>query len=662
MTEPVHTGFLKWPYAVNYGKETKVSGDVLIIGSGMAGCFAAISAAKKGAKVIAVDKASIKISGSGGTGVDHWHFACTNPCCTVPPDEMIEVVKTYPFGVSGETGLGPTCYVTCVEGYDALLDLEKAGATIRDTNNEFAGAEFRDDKTKLMFAFDYDGKHTLRIPGSHYKGVLAREMKRLGVKFYEHIMVTSLLTEGGKTGARVIGACGVNVRTGEFYIFKTKATVLATMHPYGIWTYSTERYGLYFGDPNTGSGYALAWNAGAEFMMMEASVPARAISSWAPSFGAGAAFATWYACTLVDANGKEIPWINRDGEILKTVSQRYHASPGQKFFLYTAPHLNMPYKYRAPSLILDLGERILNGEYELPLYADLPGMPEHERRAIWGLMVGNEGLTRYLVYKNYSMAGFDPDKDMLEVESLPQEAMLSKQPAPPRLGPSVRDLGFVGGFGGLVTDWNLKTSLEGLYAAGSILAGGADYSASCCSGRYAGRKAAEYSQQAPEPVVDRVQLDKEKERVYAPVRRKTGIEWKELQFQLNRITQDYCPEYKNERMLKLGLDWIDDIKGNEVETVLARNPHELQRCLECVERITTGEIVMQSSLLRKASSAPLGFKRLDYPEVDPPEWQKYITVKLEEGGIKSGELPLNYWLLPPNAPTYRENYEQHCGL
>jgi heterodisulfide reductase subunit A-like polyferredoxin len=99
---------IKWPYPVHYGKETEVSGDVLIIGSGMAGCFAAISAAKKGAKVIAVDKASIKISGSGGMGVDHWHFACTNPNCTVPPDEMIEIMKVYPYGVSGETGLGPT--------------------------------------------------------------------------------------------------------------------------------------------------------------------------------------------------------------------------------------------------------------------------------------------------------------------------------------------------------------------------------------------------------------------------------------------------------------------------------------------------------------------------------------------------------------------------
>jgi succinate dehydrogenase/fumarate reductase flavoprotein subunit len=574
---------------------------------------------------------------------------------------MIETLKKYPYGVSGETGLGPTSYVTCTEGYDAMLDLEKAGASIRDDKDEFVGAEFRDDETKLMFAYDYDGRHTLRIPGANYKKILAKEMKRLGVEFCEHVMITRLLTEGGKTGNKVIGACGINVLTGEFLVFKSKATVLTTMVPEGIWSYSTERAGLLNADLNVGSGYAIAWEAGAEFTMMEATTPVRP-AAWAPFFGSGGAFATWYACTIVDANGKEIPWIDRDGNILKDVSSRYHTSPGQKFFLWTSPHFMMPYEYRAPSMILDLGERIMRGEYELPLYADLPSMPPHERKAIWGLMVGNEGLTRTLVYKNYCAAGFDPDKDMLEMESVPPEVMMSGGPRKPMLGPSLRGLGFVGGYGGLVTDWDFRTSLEGLYGAGSLLAGGADYSASICSGRFAGRKAAEYALQAPESLIERSQVDKEKERVYAPVMRNTGIEWNELQFQLNRVMQEYCPECKNEKMLKLGLNWISEIKGNEANTVLARNPHELQRFLECMERIITGEIVMQSSLIRKASSPALGYIRLDYPEVDPPEWQKYLTIRQDGDGIKTGELPFNFWLLPPNAPTYRENYEKHCGL
>jgi hypothetical protein len=48
--------------------------------------------------------------------------------------------------------------------------------------------------------------------------------------------------------------------------------------------------------------------------------------------------------------------------------------------------------------------------------------------------------------------------------------------------------------------------------------------------------------------------------------------------------------------------------------------------------------------------------------MDPPEFKKYMTIRKDNGGVKIGELPLNYWLLAPNAPTYEENYRKHCEL
>jgi len=313
-------------------------------------------------------------------------------------------------------------------------------------------------------------------------------------------------------------------------------------------------------------------------------------------------------------------------------------------------------------MILDLGERILKGEFVPPFYADLPGMPAHERRVIWGLMVGSEGRSRYPVYLNYSLAGFDPDKDMLEVNWLPPEATMVQMPAKASLGAQERWFGFVGGFGGLVFDWDFKTSLDGLYAAGNVLAGGGSYSASACSGRYAGRKAAAYALQSTVAAIKRNQVEKEKERVYAPVRRKNGVGWKELFIGTNKVLKEYCPTYKNENMLKLGLRWLKEIRENEAAVACARNPHDLHRMLESFRLITTAEMIMHASLARKASSRGLDFNRLDYPDVDPPDWQKYVTIKQDRGEVKVGDLPLNYWLLPPNAPTYRENYDKHCGL
>ena len=126
--------------------------------------------------------------------------------------------------------------------------------------------------------------------------------------------------------------------------------------------------------------------------------------------------------------------------------------------------------------------------------------------------------------------------------------------------------------------------------------------------------------------------------------------------------QDYCGEYKNEEILKTGLMWLDSIKKSEAANAWARNPHELMRILECQSRITVGEIVMHASLARKASSKPLDFNRMDCPETDPPGWNKFITTRLDKGVVKTGELPFDYWLLPPFASTYKENYEKHCGL
>jgi hypothetical protein len=60
-----------WPYPVAYGKETEVDCDVLVVGGGVAGCWAAIGAARRGLKVALVEKGSTIHSGSAGSGIDH---------------------------------------------------------------------------------------------------------------------------------------------------------------------------------------------------------------------------------------------------------------------------------------------------------------------------------------------------------------------------------------------------------------------------------------------------------------------------------------------------------------------------------------------------------------------------------------------------------------
>jgi succinate dehydrogenase/fumarate reductase flavoprotein subunit len=156
-------------------------------------------------------------------------------------------------------------------------------------------------------------------------------------------------------------------------------------------------------------------------------------------------------------------------------------------------------------------------------------------------------------------------------------------------------------------------------------------------------------------MVDRNQGETEKARVYAPVRRNSGIGCKELHAGIARVMQDYCGEYKQESTLKIGLSWPSELSETEASTAMARNPHELMRTLNCLTRLTVGEMTLHASLARRASSFFLNYKRLDYPQVDPEEWNKFVTIKLQDGEVKAGELPFNYWLMPPYASSYRVN-------
>ena len=222
-------------------------------------------------------------SGAGGPGCDHWCDVPANPLSNVDPEEWAQYMSEPPYS----NGIGNE--IQCRENWDTLLELEQMGGKIRDTGDEYVGAQGRDEKTKLMISPRYtrerpyigkdatkrkvlasnpEGKPNnvvIRIWGTTFKPALKKECKRLGVKIFDRVMVTSLLTEKGIQGARVIGATGFNNRTGEFMIFKSKAAVLATAGNWSLFQLNTELAGYTtFGSRNqTGDGAAMAWRAGA---------------------------------------------------------------------------------------------------------------------------------------------------------------------------------------------------------------------------------------------------------------------------------------------------------------------------------------------------------------------------------------------------------------
>ncbi len=614
----------EWPYPIRYEEEQEIDTEMLVIGGGIAGCWAAISAARKGMKVAMLEKGATIRSGAGASGVDHWHEAATNPLSKVDPDEraqeLIDEDGGYQCGIANE--------ITCRESYDTLLEMEKMGGKIRDYDDEYKGAEGRDDKTKLMFSprFNWDHQRNVivRVWGLGFKPALKKECERLGVKIYDRVMVTGLLNEGGKQGARVVGATAFNNRTGEFMVFKAKATILGTARYPSVWVFSTELSGIQSFRPrnsSSGDGLDLAWRAGAALTMME-----RSSSGGDLSMGTGTSYPhyaaagspSWENVNMIDANGKVLPVWNQGW-----------GKPG-------GPTAGRP----RSSVWNAIREGVLKGEYTLPFYGDWPGMKEIERKATWNLMLTEEGKCA-IMNKTLTEAGFDPSKDQMQGYQLIGASGM----------PQWRYVGGGAAGGGVHVDWDMKTTLDGLYAAGDLIYAAHYHSNAACTGRYAGRKAADYARQVAEPVVSREQVATEKARVYAPIKRSGGIEWKELHAGVTRAMQNYCSEYKTEALLNMGLDSLKDIEENWLPRLYALNPHNLMRSLESICTLTSAQIITHASLVRKASSTNLDFHRIDYPEVDPPEWDKFVTVRLENGKVKSELLPLDHW-----GPL-KENYE-----
>ena len=172
-----------------------------------------MGAASRGARVVMMEKAATLTSGAMGSGCDHWEMAATNPCSRVTPEELADAM------IRGHRGYnnGISHYIEARECYDRLLDLERFGAKIRDTEDEFKGADFRDDATKLMFAYDYDNRFTLRVWGATFKTAMYRGAKQMKAQVLDRTMAAGLLTEGGRMGARVVGAVAIDGRTGQVH-------------------------------------------------------------------------------------------------------------------------------------------------------------------------------------------------------------------------------------------------------------------------------------------------------------------------------------------------------------------------------------------------------------------------------------------------------------
>ncbi len=195
------------------GTVKKIIGtDILVVGGGGAGMFAAIKAKEAGAeKVTLVTK--------GKFGMDSvTKFAAGVLDVVTPDDDKEEEFRIRHLGDGWGAGLSDEewVWVRVNEGYDRLSELMAWGVEFKKgPDGKIERLPMKRNAKKAMFH------------GTDLSAVMARETKKRGVEVIEHTMVTDLLTEGGKQGTRVVGAVGFGAKTGEFVVLDAKAVVLA---------------------------------------------------------------------------------------------------------------------------------------------------------------------------------------------------------------------------------------------------------------------------------------------------------------------------------------------------------------------------------------------------------------------------------------------------
>lgn len=268
--------------------------DVLIVGGGMAACWAAIAAAKAGASVIVVDKGYVGTSGVTATGgPNHWW---------IPPDPALRR-KAVEERHAASLGLGDPAWMERV--------LDTTWRSLPDLGRYYP------------FGTDgHGGTFHSGVRGSEYMRALRAYALAAGARILDHHPALQLLADDDGT---VVGAQGHARLDGRDWQVRAGAVILAT----GGCAF---RSGLIGSHGNTGDGYLLGAEVGAELSGMEFSIQYTMSPAWAST--------------------RTLPY----------GAARYYDEAGQELDVPPRGHIH----YQA------LGEALLRG----PVYADLTDAPQ----------------------------------------------------------------------------------------------------------------------------------------------------------------------------------------------------------------------------------------------------------------------------------------------
>ena len=620
----------------------EVETDLLLIGGGMACCGAAFEAARwatpKGLKVTMVDKAATDRSGAVAMGLSAINtYLGENKCA-----DYVKYVRADLMGIVREDLI----YDLGRHVDDSVWLFEEWGLPIwkkADDGFSLDGFQARDAGKAMLKDGGTpvrSGKWQIMINGESYKVVVseaakaALEVNRKATggaqNHYERVFIVKLYKDANDPN-RVAAAAGFSVRENKIYLFKAKAMINAAGGAVNCFRPRSVAEGqgrAWYPVWNSGSGYALGMQAGAELTLMENRfVPAR----FKDGYGPVGAWFLFFKAKATNALGEDY-CVGENFEETKKLYSPYAEKMG------TAIRNHM--------MMMDMkkgkGPIWMNTHHamaELATKMDAKRIKHLEAEA-WedflDMAIGQAGL--------WACKNVEPDKEPSEI--MPTEPYL--------LGSHAGCAGFwcsgPGDIPGTPKEWfwgyNRMSTVKGLFMAGDVVgASGHKFSSgSHAEGRIAAKAAIALILDEPnfKPTITKTNDEIsgelylpyevfEKYKVYStdPLINPNYIRPKMLQARLQKISDEYFGGIStwymtSKTMLTEGLKLLEVLK-EDANKMAAGNLHELMRCWENYHRILSVEAHARHILFREESRYPGYYYRGDFLAIDDKNWKCFVN-------------------------------------
>ena len=549
----------------------RLTTDVLIIGGGTAGCYAALTIREKSdASIIIAEKANIKRSGCLAAGVNAINAYIVEGR---KPEDYVEYAKKDADDIVREDLL-----LTMSERLNEVTaKMEKLGLVIlKDENGRYVAR----------------GNRNIKINGENIKPILADAVNSLeNVIVINRLNITDYIVKDNT----ILGAVGFNIDTGEAYEIRAKKVLCATGGAAGLYKPNNpgfSRHKMWYPPFNTGAGFAMGINAGAEMTTFEMRfIALRCKDTIAP--------------TGTIAQGVGAKQVNSLGEVYEN---RYGLTTSQRVY----------------------GTVRENIEGRGPCYLRTEGISSEQ----------DESLKK--AYLNMA-----PSQTLKWIES-------GKNPSEQNVEIEGTEPYIVGGHtaSGYWVDTNRRTTINGLYAAGDV-AGGCPQkyvTDAMAEGEIAAEDIVKelnrsditenaFSQSTADEYADKLTDERIKE--YNEYLRRedkdTIFSTEELEEAMQKVMDTYAggigSHYQfNEKQLKLAKEKIEQIETLS-EKANAKDYHELMFVYELKERLTVCQVLIEHLKARKETRWHSFAENLDYPEKSD-EWLKYVNTRKVDGRIE----------------------------